>query len=561
MKVSIRKSNQEFQVDIEPRQTVVDLKAEISKIKGYPIDTQRLIHSGSPLPDDKIIKTLGFKSEKDYLILTITNGKSADVKSTGPSTASKVAEHSLPTLSLASLASTESGKGPQINSPPLPLETVTTKPIPRFQVPSQVAGPSSLNFNQISSGTSDGELGTVGNMGSFASMGQLHEDPTFRQMLFSSIAEKDPAMAKKLEEDPGLFDSVMQMASAQAEQGTMLVGEDKEAIKRLVDMGFTEKQAMEAYFVSDKDEAVAVDYLVKIAEGSDADDLAPGVKPQETPSFANFLSQAQDPSFRQRFTEVIEQQDPALGQAIRKNPHLLDLCLQKAALEAGVETTEEREAIQYLVDLGFTHEQAMEAYFISDKDTELAVGYLVTAHSNDQIEKDDSADVHQASKTGQAPACAPEGSSILAEAFSVEGETSQPNTSEAILSEQTNAEEHKEVTEQQAIKMPRGEDQEYTTGNPEATEAISETGLGNENPVVNSPPIMSEFSSSSQLDSEPPKYTSSPPSERAGPGPIRPMALSQGSLAFLMLLGAMFFFLSPFVGLVIAVIVVAGIYA
>lgn len=46
---------------------------------------------------------------------------------------------------------------------------------------------------------------------------------------------------------------------------------------------------------------------------------------------------------------------------------------------------------EQLVDIGFTQEQAAEAYIISEKDRQSAAEYLITAYSNAQNETDNPA--------------------------------------------------------------------------------------------------------------------------------------------------------------------------
>ncbi|KAF8814418.1 hypothetical protein BYT27DRAFT_7206143 [Phlegmacium glaucopus] len=96
-----------------------------------------------------------------------------------------------------------------------------------------------------------------------------------------------------------------------------------------------------------------------------------------------------NPSIRQRFLEMATQGDPAFGQQLSQNPAFLDMLLVLMAstqahredhpsLQTGAFNTEEREAIQRLVDIGFNEKQVIKAYLVSDKNEDQAINYLLS---------------------------------------------------------------------------------------------------------------------------------------------------------------------------------------
>ena len=61
MKIFIRKHSETFILDIEPSQTLIQLKRKIVKVVGIPIKYQELIYNGRVLKDNKILEDYGIK--------------------------------------------------------------------------------------------------------------------------------------------------------------------------------------------------------------------------------------------------------------------------------------------------------------------------------------------------------------------------------------------------------------------------------------------------------------------------------------------------------------------
>ncbi|KAF8200877.1 hypothetical protein BJ912DRAFT_1029614 [Pholiota molesta] len=86
MKITVKTTQQKiFQVDVEPTESIADLKAKIHQSQGHPVAVQKIIYSGKILTDDKTVESCGFK-EKDFLVLMVSKPKPTPAPSTCPST-------------------------------------------------------------------------------------------------------------------------------------------------------------------------------------------------------------------------------------------------------------------------------------------------------------------------------------------------------------------------------------------------------------------------------------------------------------------------------------------
>jgi len=182
--------------------------------------------------------------------------------------------------------------------------------------------------------TNPGVAGTDGsdNMDNIAEI--IRTDPSMRQTFIDIATQRDPALGQQLTQNLRLLDIVStQTAGPQGVHGQFAVTrEEEEAIQRLTDLGFEEKQALVAYLVSDKNEEHATKYLVKNrSKNKPMDPNNP--KATKTPAFGQLISD--NPSFRLGLNEFIAREDPALAQQTKENPALIEEALQSATVGGG----------------------------------------------------------------------------------------------------------------------------------------------------------------------------------------------------------------------------------
>ncbi|KAG8975532.1 hypothetical protein FRC05_005601 [Tulasnella sp. 425] len=114
----------QFKVDVEPSDTVAQLKEKIEAINGAPVANQKLVYSGKILADEKTVGECNIK-EKDFLVLMVAKPKAAAAPAASAATASASSSTPAPTASV-----------------PLPSDQVPPAPVPApaepaIQLPAQ----------------------------------------------------------------------------------------------------------------------------------------------------------------------------------------------------------------------------------------------------------------------------------------------------------------------------------------------------------------------------------------------------------------------------------------
>ncbi|KDR67566.1 hypothetical protein GALMADRAFT_232001 [Galerina marginata CBS 339.88] len=395
-KITIKDTRKEdFQVDITPGLMVGELKAKINTLKGYALETQKLIHSARVLKDDQTLEASGVK-ENDTVVLLISKAQPPIATS---ATIESIQHTDTPSEMFPSPKGKEvirynaqtSKELPVTHRPewaaPSPLAHSVPQPQPSSSSLSAWQPPSFPSSSKQNHGQMGAEAdkwpGTPGGMDDFASM--IRTNPSMRQRFLETAKQHDPAFGQQLSQNPALLDSLLASAQADLErptlQNNMLNPEDKESVQRIMDLGFDEKQVIEAYLVSDKNQEVAINYLVNTNTESASD-------ANEDISLGQSI---RDPLFRERLTQSIARTDPAMAERIKANPLPFEMALQQTTLQKSVLTPVENSVVDRLVEFGFDRQKAVEAYLICDKNEEHAANYLFGGFGDEAVDRWDTA--------------------------------------------------------------------------------------------------------------------------------------------------------------------------
>ncbi|CEL61039.1 UV excision repair protein RAD23 homolog B OS=Homo sapiens GN=RAD23B PE=1 SV=1 [Rhizoctonia solani AG-1 IB] len=78
MKITLRTLQQDqFELDIEPHETVLDLKQKVGSMKEHPVDYLKLFYAGRTLRDEESIESLGIRNNA-YIVVMLSKPRTLD---------------------------------------------------------------------------------------------------------------------------------------------------------------------------------------------------------------------------------------------------------------------------------------------------------------------------------------------------------------------------------------------------------------------------------------------------------------------------------------------------
>jgi UV excision repair protein RAD23 len=369
MKIIVKnlKGNQ-FEIEIEPSNTVQQVKEKIQEEQKIDAATQKLVAVGKVMADDKTVEEYKLK-DGDFIVVMISKPKPVKKKEPEPTAAPTPAPtggSSMPT--------------PPVSAPsmPSPAPTPSAQPSPANPpAPVPQPAPGAEGNAEGGAGIMRGEelektLEELQNMG-------FPRDECMRA-LRAAYYNPDRAVEYLLSGIPEEPEVPQPGAGAGASAGAAGAATG--------------------------------------AEGGEG-----GANPlaflANNPMFTQLRQRiVQDPSFFQTFMNQLAQTQPQLHQAISQNPQAFLALLLGGAGGAGGDmgpendppgtirvTQEEKDAIERLTALGFPKHRAIEAYFACDKNEEWAANYLFENGANDdqydeQVVQEESAAEAQAQNPG-----------------------------------------------------------------------------------------------------------------------------------------------------------------
>ncbi|XP_054276375.1 UV excision repair protein RAD23 homolog B isoform X2 [Macrosteles quadrilineatus] len=304
---------QTFQVDIDPSQTIKDLKERIQAEKGkdYPAANQRLIYAGKILTDESPISEYNI-DEKKFIVVMVSKPKSAPTPSTGPAdptappaqpepesrpSEDRPAEARAEAVPPANISAAESAllMGEEYNTM---VQNIVDMGYDRDQVEAALRASYNNPDRAVEylltgipadtdNGPADEDSPPAGEPGE-EPLAFLRSQPQFQQMrsvvqqnpdllnaVLQQIGQTNPALLQLISQNQEAFVRMLNEpqgggggtgtappAAAMPPTAVPVTPQDKEAIERLKALGFPEHLVIQAYFACEKNENLAANFLL-----------------------------------------------------------------------------------------------------------------------------------------------------------------------------------------------------------------------------------------------------------------------------------------------------------
>ncbi|KAG8835009.1 hypothetical protein FRC17_005857 [Serendipita sp. 399] len=395
MKVTIKTLQQKlFTVDVEPEQTVGDIKQKISQEHGHPPESQKLIYSGKVLENSKIVKDCNFK-DRDFLVLMVAKAKTASAVST-PAFDIISGASSASTSTSADTAETVATTAPSTTGATTNTTDPEAAPAPAPAAPATPAAPVVADPSFVTGSALETTILNIMEMtGSSREVVQRALRASFNnpdravEYIFNGIPEglggPEPAAAATgagRGAPPAAIPATQ--APAPAAAAVPATGGGTQNLFQMAQQQQQQQQQGAGRGLGGLGAAAA--------GGQESAGGAEGIPPAAMNNLRRQI--LQNPALLQQAVQSIVAGNPAIAQQLNQNPELLyqilagglgegdedDDGLEGAGIPPGVQTIEltqdEMSAIERLQALGFTREQAAEAYFACGKNEELAANFL-----------------------------------------------------------------------------------------------------------------------------------------------------------------------------------------
>lgn len=371
-------TNKVFNLELDPAETIGNVKKRIEAQENHPISLQKVIYAGKVLSDDKTVEELGVK-EKDLMVLMVSKLKAA------------------PSASSTSIA-------PAISTPETTENTLPST------IPSSAAAPTTTS---VTSSTPAGVAPTGGEAFSGLATGSALQSAKASLMeLGYSHHEVDRAMRAAFNNPDraaeylltGIPDNITTQNAATPPAGQAPVRRTQTPANPPASANAPPPASQQSGYVNLFEQAAQqVQQQQPTAGGGGALGAAAGLSHlRNSPQMAQMRQLIQqNPQLLQPILQQMGANNPQLLQLIQQNP---DAFLQMMAEGDGEEaeetsgpggfgmpqvvhiTPEEDAAINRLIALGFERANAIEAFLACDKNEELAANYLFDQMGGDDFQ-------------------------------------------------------------------------------------------------------------------------------------------------------------------------------
>lgn len=294
-----------FTLEVEPELTVGDLKKKIELEQGadHPASAQKLIYSGKILTDTDTVGQLNI-DEKKFVVVMITkpppppsqaaaqpSSSSSSKKSHSSKSSSSSSKHhhhqhqsSQQTHKASAAAAAAGTNAPQAPAAAAAAAAAVAAPAsnpaiiitPRPSLQSNLGAHATLSHPTDPHTSMTNRLDMLSSQPEFQQLQQLvQQNPHLLNSTIEALSESNPELYQFISENPELFVSALNLpvldntAPPPAHRSSAILElistqEDRAAIDRLKELGFSEDMAVQAYIACNKDEQLAADLLFQM---------------------------------------------------------------------------------------------------------------------------------------------------------------------------------------------------------------------------------------------------------------------------------------------------------
>ncbi|KAJ2745668.1 UV excision repair protein rad23 [Coemansia sp. BCRC 34301] len=418
MQITLKTLQQKtFKIDVEPGDSIKDVKQKVEKSQGFPTDTQKLIFSGKILLDTQTVDELKI-SENDFMVVMTVKAKVGAASKTAAAAAAAAGKASASAAppAVAATPANSATAAPQVAAAPVARRTAAPATLPSEE-PGTPSPPSRRAARASGSSASSSAEAAVDQslvmgehyetaVSNMVEMGYTREQ--CERAMRASFNNPDRAVEYLLN---GIPEAALRMAD-QADARRAAAAERQEAEDDNDDADIEDSEALAGRQPQTQPQRASGNLFTQAGRLTTPGSAA-GLRRQD--GLNSLAGLRNTPQFRQ-LQQLVRENPPMLSQVLaqlaQQQPQLMQLIShheeeffqmlmegmsedEMAAMAASSGfgggdddsddaqqdqyirvTPKEKEAIERLQALGFPHEVVVQAYFACDKNEELAANYL-----------------------------------------------------------------------------------------------------------------------------------------------------------------------------------------